>query len=142
MPNEMNSILLGHNVFIIWKPEYNLGIPIIDEQHRGIVTTINSLNFGIQHECVKNILKPIVEMMESYTRIHFQTEETFLEKIDFPHAKEHKELHRELSAKLKDIGYDSILTQDSGYFMGFLKDWWIHHICREDLVYRDYLQKT
>ncbi|MDR0517081.1 MAG: hemerythrin family protein [Fibromonadaceae bacterium] len=132
--------LLEHNIFIVWKPEYNLGISIIDEQHRGIVSTINSLHFGMQNNYGKNMLSPIIDMMHDYTRIHFQIEEGFLEKIDFPNVKKHHELHRDLSSKLVDIGRNSLLDKDPYQFMDFLKNWWISHICNEDLIYKDYVQ--
>jgi len=135
----ISPVLLEHNVFIVWKPEYNLGIPIIDEQHRGIVTTINSLHFGMQNKYIKNMLDPIIDMMYDYTCIHFQVEEAFLEKIDFPNAKVHHKLHRELSSKLAGIGRKSMFDKDPCQLMDFLRQWWINHICCEDLKFRDYL---
>jgi hemerythrin len=135
---KFNPAMLKHNVFIVWNPEYNLGIPIIDEQHRGIVSTINSLHFGLQNNYGKDMFSPIIDMMHNYTRIHFQLEESFLEKIDSPNAKRHHELHRDLSSKLDDIGRDITLNKDPYQFMDFLKNWWINHICNEDLIYKDY----
>jgi hemerythrin len=135
----MGKNMLEHNIFIVWNSEYNLGIPIIDEQHRGIVSTINSLHFGMQNNYGKNILSPIIEMMYDYTRIHFQIEESFLEKIDFPNAKRHHELHRDLSSKLVATGNSSLLDKDPYQFMDFLKGWWINHICNEDLIYKNYI---
>ncbi|MDR0491415.1 MAG: hemerythrin family protein [Oscillospiraceae bacterium] len=132
-------ILLEHNVFIVWKPEYNLGIPIIDEQHRGIVTTINSLHFGMQNNYIRDFLIPIIDMMHDYTRIHFQIEEHFLEAIDFPNATLHHELHLDLSSKLSSTGWRSMLDKDPYQFMDFLKNWWIDHICSEDLIFRNFL---
>jgi hemerythrin len=128
---------MEHNVFIVWNPEYNLGVPIIDEQHRGIVSVINSLHFGMQNNYDKDILSPIIDMMHDYTRIHFQIEESFLEKIDSPKAKRHNGLHRELSSKLADVGRNSMMDKDPYKFMDFLKNWWINHICSEDLIYRN-----
>jgi hemerythrin-like metal-binding protein len=133
------ALLLEHNVFIVWKPEYNLGIQIIDEQHRGIVSIINSLHFGMRNNYGKDILAPIIEMMHDYTRIHFQIEEGFLEKIDFPSVEKHRELHSALSVKLIDAGRGNAMGRDPHQFMDFLKNWWIDHICREDLAYRDYV---
>jgi hemerythrin len=135
----MEKSILEHSVFIVWNPEYNLGIPIIDEQHRGIVSTINSLHFGLQNNFGKNMLSPIIDMMHNYTRIHFQVEESFLEKIDFPHAKKHHELHRNLETELFKAGKSSIMDKDPYEFLDFLKNWWINHICSEDLIYRDYI---
>ena len=136
---EIQRIMFEHNVFIIWKPEYNLGIPIIDEQHRGIVTIINSLHFGMENNYVKGILTPTIEMMNSYVRVHFQVEENYIEQIDFPNAKKHRELHDELSSKLANTGRASLLDKNPYQFMDFLKKWWIDHICIEDLKFRDYL---
>ena len=135
---ESSPVTFEHNIFIIWKPEYSLGIPIIDEQHRGIVSTINSLHYSMQNNYVKEILTPIIDMMYDYTRIHFHIEESFLEKIDYPNAATHKALHRELSLRLESMGSHSILDRDPYLFLDFLKNWWINHICKEDLIYRNY----
>ena len=139
--NETHRLFLEHNVFIVWKPEYNLGIPIIDEHHRGIVSIINSLHFGMQNNYVKDILSPIVEMMDDYSRIHFRTEEDFLEKIEYPNVKNHRELHHELSTQSKKLGRDSILDRDSQHYMNFLKQWWINHIRIEDQQFKEHLFK-
>ena len=139
--NETHRLFLEHNVFIVWKPEYNLGIPIIDEHHRGIVSIINSLHFGMQNNYVKDILSPIVDMMNDYTCIHFQAEEDFLEKINYPDVKGHRELHHELSTKMKKLGRDSLLNRDSHHLMDFLKQWWINHIRIEDFKFRNHVFK-
>ena len=135
----MNESYLHHNLFIKWKPEYDLGIPIIDEQHRGIVTIINSLHYGIQNQYIDDMLNPIIDTINDYTKIHFQIEEDFLKRSDFPNLEYHHELHGELIDKLKIIGKKSVFSQDSHQFMGFLKKWWIDHICHEDQLYKEYI---
>ena len=139
--NEPHQLFLEHNVFIVWKPEYNLGIPILDEHHRGIVTIINSLHFGMQNNYVRETLAPIIEMMHDYVRIHFQIEEDFHQKTNFPNAKKHQELHHELTSMLNKLGKSSVMDKDSHQFMDFLKKWWINHIRSEDLQFRDHLLK-
>ena len=133
------AALLDHNVFIVWKPEYNLGIPILDEQHRGIVTTINSFYYGMQNNHVKEMLVPIIDMIHDYTHIHFRIEENFLGQCSFPGLKTHLMLHTELVYRLNDIGRKSMLDKDPIEFLDFLKEWWIDHICNEDLIFRDFL---
>jgi len=134
-----NIVIPEHNVFIVWQPEYNIGIHIIDEQHRGIVSTINSLYYGMQNNYIKEMLTSIVGMMYDYTHIHFHIEEDFLTKIDFPNAKKHRELHQELTYQLAKMGRDSLLEKDSIKFLEFLKKWWINHICCEDLIFRNHI---
>jgi hemerythrin len=119
-----------------------LGIPIIDEQHWGIVTTINTLHFGILYNFVNTTFAAIVQMMNDYTKIHFDIEEAFLEKINYSQAKEHRELHNKLLEELASTGKESLSNKDPKQFLDFLKSWWIDHICNEDLLYKDYLVST
>ncbi len=136
---EARHIMLDHNLFIVWEPRFNLGIPIIDEQHRGIVTTINSLHFGIRNHFIANTFAPIVQMMNDYTRIHFEVEEAFLETLNYSNTQKHREQHIELMEQLVYTGKQSLLNSDPAQFLDFLKGWWISHICCEDLQYRDFL---
>jgi len=132
------SSALTHNVFIVWKPEYNLGIPIIDEQHRGVVTIINSLHYGMQSSNIKNILPPTIGMLHSYADIHFQTEEYFLKTIDYPGAANHRLLHQEYTSKLAGIEIEISADRDPRQLMGFLKKWWLGHICEEDMQFMNF----
>ena len=137
MSNETSNNPINHNVFIVWDPKYNLGIPIVDEQHRGIVSTINCLYYGMQRNQGESILRSVIRIVTEYTRIHFATEENFLKACGFPDFDSHCELHNELTLRLSEIGNKS---NDPQEFMLFLKRWWIDHICVKDKVFRDFLQ--
>ena len=137
--NLTNIESFTRNVFIIWKDEYNLGIPIIDEQHRGIVTIINSLHFGISNNYISDMLVPIIDTIYNYTDIHFRIEEDCLAKNNYPNVKGHHELHEVLTVTLTNIGKSSAYYKDPYQFLDFLKKWWINHIREEDLIYRNYL---
>jgi hemerythrin len=131
--------LMKHNILIVWQPSYNLGIPIVDEQHRGIVSTINSLCFAIQNKHGNEMLKPVISMVAEYTRIHFEIEEDFLQKCGYPELEHHRTLHKELTEALSHTSQDSIWNKDPQEFLEFLKNWWINHICKEDRVFTHYL---
>jgi hemerythrin len=133
--------LLNHNVLIVWKPQYNLGIPIVDEQHRGIVSTINSLYFAMQNQHGDEMLRPVIKMVAEYTRIHFEIEEDYLKKCGYPDIEDHHKLHNELIIELNKIGKKSLWDKNPQEFLDFLKKWWIDHICKKDRVFRDYLVK-
>ncbi len=138
---EVRKLLLKHNVFIIWDEQYNLGIPVVDEQHRGIVTTINSLHFGINNNYYAKSFTPFVDMITGYTRIHFQIEEAFMRQVNPAFASGHRELHDELMAQLVFTGYKSQYDKDPQQFLSFLKDWWINHICNEDMRFKKLLEQ-
>ena len=88
-------------LYIVWDESNNLGIPIIDEQHRGIVTIINSLHHCIRQGQGEDAIRPIMTMLEQYTVIHFKTEEWFMKEAGYPELEAHLALHRNLAAKTK-----------------------------------------
>jgi hemerythrin len=139
--NEPWLSMLNHNILIIWEPSYNLGIPIVDEQHRGIVSTINSLCYGIQNKHGNEMLRPAIGMVTEYTRIHFEIEEDFLKKCGYPNLENHRILHKELTTALSHTSKESIWNKDPHEFLNFLKNWWINHICKEDRVFSQYVEK-
>jgi hemerythrin len=138
--NKAWQSMLSHNILIVWQPTYNLGIPIVDEQHRGIVSTINSLYYAIMNKHGNEMLRPVMGMVTEYTRIHFEIEEDFLHKCGYPDLDAHCALHKELTQAISHIGKESIWKKDPQKFLGFLKDWWINHICKEDHVFTQYLK--
>ena len=140
--NEAWQSLLTHNILIVWQPSFNLGIPIVDEQHKGIVSTINSLCFAIQNKHGNEMLRPVIGMVNEYTRIHFEIEEDFLKKCGYPDLEKHRALHKELTQALSHTSKDSIWNKDPQEFLTFLKDWWINHICKEDQAFTQYLSRT
>ena len=131
--------LFDHNVLILWKPAYELKIPVIDEQHRTIVAIINSLFYAIQNGHGEKMLTSISNIMCEYTRIHFELEEDYLIRCDFFEMTEHKRLHAELVDKLIKFGEEDVRGQAPTEFLNFLKEWWLEHICVKDMVFRNYL---
>jgi len=140
--NEVWLSMLNHNILIVWDKSFNLGIPVVDEQHRGIVSTINSLCFAIQNKHGNEMLRPVIGMVNEYTRIHFEIEEDFLKKCGYPDLEKHHKLHEELIQSLSQTSKDSIWNKDPQEFLDFLKKWWINHICKEDRVFSQYLNKN
>ena len=129
----------NHNLFIMWKPEFNIGIPIIDEQHRGIVSTINTLYFQMQNKHGEKILKPVCEMIQDYARLHFELEEEFLKMSNYPDFQKHQELHKTLLHDQTKTINESLGSHDPLKLMNFLKQWWVNHICEKDMAFKSYL---
>ena len=139
MSGEVKNVIQNTLPLIVWKHEYDLGIHILDEHHRGILTATNSLYYEMQSNQGEGVLTPIFKIMHEYASIHFKTEEKFHEKFDFPYAVPHRALHKELMDTLSRTVGESVLHRDPHQFMNFLKKWWIGHICDKDRVFRDYL---
>ena len=85
------------------------------------------------------MLQPAISMVVEYTRIHFEIEEDFLRKCGYPDLENHCTLHKELTNALSHVSKESIWHKDPQEFLGFLKEWWIDHICKKDHVFTQYL---
>ena len=90
---------MGNVLYIVWNEKNILGIPIIDEQHRGIVSTINSFHYFIRDGQGLDALKPTLNILAQYTNIHFKTEEALMKKACYSGFEEHVLLQKELMKK-------------------------------------------
>ena len=122
-------------LYIVWSEENEVGIPIIDEQHRGIISTINSLHYFMQTGKSGEIIKPILIMLEQYTIIHFNTEESLIEDAGYPDLENHRKLHDNLLANTRNFFIELNKSEDPAILLKFLKDWWLTHINVEDKKY-------
>ncbi len=126
--------------YIEWKAEYDIGIAIIDYQHRKLVNLINDLYDTNQKQDFKeDLLAIIMDELVKYTQYHFTTEENMMEKVNYINLPSHKDTHHhfverinflqsQLLEKKSDIGKD---------LFEFLRKWLLQHILKEDkdLVY-------
>jgi len=127
-------------LFIKWQEKNNTGIAIIDEQHRGILSLINSLyHLTEKGVCDKTLSLLISDTLKNYSRIHFLTEERFLQAAGYPAFEEHKEMHRKLSQETGRIGHATITENDTKPLLNLLKKWWVEHINEEDMLFVPYL---
>lgn len=124
-----------------WKDEYSVGIAKMDEQHMKLVDILNELfqamKSGQGSEKVGTILSRLID----YTQKHFSDEEMLMGSEKFTGLAVHKNEHARLTAQVLDFQrqYQANSVGVSVKVSGFLKDWLIHHIMKEDKQYGTYL---
>jgi hemerythrin len=126
---------MQYSLLIEWTHITSVGIPIIDDQHRGIVSVINSLAFFIQQNKGEFFLNTAFAMMEGYTRLHFYTEEELMKAANSPDFVSHQRQHANLICESFFKANESLRLHDSNIYLNFLKDWWLFHINKQDRVY-------
>ena len=127
-------------LFIVWNAKSDTGVALIDEQHKGIVSIINTFyHFMGQGMDNKILYACISDTIKNYSRVHFITEESFLEAAGYPDIEQHKKLHRNLSLKIEQIEHEGIRANDAKPLLEFLKQWWLEHINEKDRGYAQYL---
>ena len=117
------------NLFIKWDDGKLVGFTILDEQHRGLVATINSLYYFIQQGWDLVSLKPTLKMLEQYVAFHTKTEELILvqhgiSEEDLKIIREYdvnflSELHKEVETAITEEQPNNVVK--------FLARWWLSH---------------
>ena len=131
---------MSHSLYIQWQTDSELGIPILDEQHHGIVSTINTLHYYSSQGQGVAVLLPTFKIMEQYSILHFKLEESLMRDANFPDFERHCKVHRELIEKTIAVRTKATLENDPKLALAFLKEWWIGHINGEDRQYVNWVK--
>lgn len=141
MDNQFVSI--GEAKFSIeWNSKYELGIPVIDEQHKKLVALCKEFYEGIVSEnadknAVKAKLTTALKACCDYVKTHFRDEETLLRAASYKNFANHKMQHDEFTRKVLTMAqnFDSTNTLEAIKFARFLYDWIMSHISYTDKQY-------
>jgi hemerythrin-like metal-binding protein len=124
-----------------WHSEYEIGIPGIDRQHRGLFDAAAELRQAMQTGRGSDRTGKLLEELFQYTINHFRTEEALMAAFDYPELHAHRQLHGQLRARLEQFqrrysgGNPAIAVE----FLDFLHDWLLHHIGGVDQRLRDWI---
>ncbi len=121
---------------IVWTPELNTGIRIIDLQHQELVELINELERSITSESTLAALRPLVLRLQQYVLFHFSHEEGLMQRkhIDTEHMKAHFAEHKRFADQV-DVAIAALEGSDTPDVAGlveFLKTWLVKHIMGTD----------
>ncbi|MFW2490395.1 bacteriohemerythrin [Clostridium chromiireducens] len=123
---------------LTWKEEYSIGIEIIDEQHKHLFEIGNQA-----YELLKNELRvdkyddvvQILEDLRQYTKFHFQTEETYMLKINSDQLPIQKIEHAEFIKKIFNIDFRSLDANTNKHLneiLFFILNWILDHVLHKD----------
>lgn len=127
---------------IHWGPEYELGVELIDRQHKQLANMINCLSTAMSYGDARPILGSLVEQLLVAAEQHFRSEKELMEQSQFPERKAHQEEHAQLISKAKKLY--SNYAQDKSYsccekIHALFRQWLIEHDLISDRRYIPYL---
>ena len=128
---------------ITWEESYELGIELIDNQHKQLVDLINKLYQACLagNATVASSFKDAMGHMVEYVRFHFGAEQDLMNRANYPNFGEHKKQHEVL---IKDI-LEAAKAYSEGKkfvphtFVRTLRDWVLGHIAVSDKAYSKYI---
>ena len=129
-------------LFMPWSEQLEVGIAEIDEQHRWLVDTTNSLHALLSTgDAQAAELGAILEQLMDYTMNHFIVEEEIFDRLGYPESDAHKAQHNIFCEKVMDL----LTRHDMGETVGvealnLLKSWLTNHIVKVDKQYVEHFR--
>ncbi len=124
-----------------WQTQHNIGIDEADRQHKKMLAMMNEVHIVSAQGHSNQSISQALEVLISYTEIHFEWEETFFDGYKYPKSQEHKNHHASLIEELRNhqkniaVGDRKAIDNELSY----LNDWLIEHIKHGDCDYANYL---
>ena len=132
----------------MWKDKYKVGVSLIDTQHEELFKRVSEFietvqnNDNWEHKLDK--VKETMVFMEEYVVTHFNAEEAYQEKINYPDMENHKKIHSDFKKMVTDYitileenGYPEKIVQELG---GKLMAWLIMHVAQNDQLIGEYVK--
>ena len=124
---------------MIWKDKYEIGVALIDNQHRELFRCVDTflqvLRSSVSSEEQAKNAKETLVFMNWYVVKHFRDEEIYQSGIGYSDSEAHKKSHEDmvryiaqLSCEYAESGYDEPLMQR---FAGKILAQLIHHVAAE-----------
>ena len=129
-------------LFIVWSDKYATGIPILDEQLRGLVSLVNCFYFhrADADKDIELVLVPTAEMFKSYARLHFYTIEKLMVLSEYPEMEKYVKRHRAVMGSILRMDLICRGKRDAQQLLDFLKDYWLSAVRELSAEYIEHLR--
>lgn len=133
----------------MWKEKYRIGIELVDEQHKELFKRLSDFIEVIQNEKdwdekLEQVNKTMLFMQE-YVIFHFNDEEDYMAKINYPEIENHVSTHnlfREWIVDCLESFYQDGFTEENVQeFGGKIIKWLILHVGRMDQKIGEFVRK-
>jgi hemerythrin len=128
-----------------WSDDYLIGIDEIDKQHKKFFEVVHKFYMDILNCEGEEAVEETLEFLKSYAVKHFQSEEAFMKKYEYPRIEEHKKLHEEfiekfdtLADKFNTFGPSQGLADET---LDMAQNWLADHISDEDAQYAEHVNQ-
>lgn len=131
--------------FISWDPSrMSVYSEYMDEQHKVLISLINDLHDIVSQKSGRLHMQQILDLLVTYTQIHFNAEELLMDQCHFEELGDHKHMHEVFVGKV--VEYVKKFEQDHSQKFGFelldtLRGWLTQHILKQDMKYVAHLKE-
>ena len=88
---------------IEWREEFEIGIPSVDYEHRGMILMINKLHGKLAENADKETISDFLGEIHALISAHFALEEKEMLEMAYGEFEEHKDDHEDLLDQIRDM---------------------------------------
>lgn len=123
---------------IIWQDRFNIGVEVIDKEHKKLFSILNKLfAYGKEEEKSQWVCQEAIKYFRDHALQHFTEEEDYMKSINYADLETHARIHENfrdktlpaLESELLRTGYS---TDSVEHFLGVCAGWLIGHTLVED----------
>ena len=122
----------------IWQDRFNIGVEVIDREHRKLFSIMNRLmKFREQEDKSQWVCQEGVKYFNDHAMKHFAEEEVYMASIDYKGFETHRRLHdnfrqKTLPALEEELNRTNYSEDAISHFLGVCAGWLIGHTLTED----------
>lgn len=123
---------------LVWNNRYNMGVELIDREHKKLFSILNKLfNFRQEEEKSQWVCQESVKYFKEHALQHFADEEAYMASVDYEGIEVHRRIHRNfreitLPALEKELEATEYSEDAVNHFLGVCAGWLIGHTTLED----------
>jgi len=127
--------------FMQWDESLSVNVAEIDAQHKQLIAMLNDLYTAMHTGKGREVASKTIQGLVDYAQDHFDTEEQYFEKYQYPKAASHEREHRLFCRKVQAFqqGFDAGKDMLNIEILRFLGEWITHHIKGIDQKYSAFL---
>ncbi|HNP35266.1 MAG TPA: hemerythrin family protein [Woeseiaceae bacterium] len=88
---------------LAWKPEYSVGVPSVDDEHRELIDLINVVYDELDGRCDSVSVDEFLGDIHAVISQHFALEEQLMRAAGYDSYAAHKDDHEELLDQIRDL---------------------------------------
>ncbi len=125
-----------------WNPRYEVGVSVLDEQHRGLFDLVNKLHEGLGAGPESEMMSQVFDELRDYVNMHFSDEENLMKKHGFEGLEAHCSEHEVFTSKMDRyrISFQGGDSEASEKVLEYLRRWLISHVTGTDREYISHFQ--
>ncbi len=123
---------------LIWDNRFNIGVDIIDKEHKKLFKIMNKLFEFSENEDKKIwVCQEGIKYFKDHAIKHFSEEEAYMESVSYENLEMHRRFHEDFRTKIvpaleKELEKTGYSDEAISHFLGVCAGWLIGHTLTED----------